>query len=175
MRRHGNLRYPPGYFIYGLSTYQDIICRRLPFKFMRSAVQSIAFSIIDRILTHCQGLYQDGWAARRLRYMMPRGSGRIRISGTLPPWMNIDKQILDVRLGDSFTRFEIPPGDFSIELSPPSDLDSQVVPVEIISKKFLQISRIPGRGDRRRLAFLFKAIEWVDNTQPADTTAAVQH
>ena len=89
LRKHGTLRYPPGYILYGLSTYQDLICRRLPFEFMRSGVRRVAFSIYAQVMGHCQGLYRDGWAGRRLKYMLPPSSGLIRISGTIPPWKQL--------------------------------------------------------------------------------------
>jgi len=164
LRKHGNLRYPPGYILYGLSTYQDLACRLLPFEFMRAGVRRVAFSLYGQVISHCQGLYRDGWAGRRLRYMLPPSAGQIRITGTLPPWKQLERQVLTVRLGSSFARqFPVAPGDFAIEVAPPAELAAQAVPIEISAEKFMRPSRF-GRGpDRRALAFQFKSIEWVES------------
>ena len=162
MRRHGDLRFPPGYFIYGLSTYEQLICRHLPFAFMRSIVRYAASSIYLRVLDDCQGLYRDGWAGRRLRYMLPPGSGYIRISGTVPPWRAFKKQVLTVRVGDTYSKgINVPFGDFCIEISPPRGSDSHPVSIEIAAAKVKR----PNSADRRKLAFLLKGIEWVEQIE----------
>jgi hypothetical protein len=94
MRRHGRLRYPPGYTYYGLGTYGRIVSEtieRLTPRFLegRSAqLQKLlargAGYWIDRTNREAQGWYSDGWAGVEMKYMLPAGEGSIRIRGRLP-------------------------------------------------------------------------------------------
>lgn len=163
MRKHGDMRYPPGYIAYGLLTYQEILCRRLPLKFMRAIIRRAAKSIYEPVLSHCQGLYPDQWAGPRLRYMLPPGSGKLRISGILPPSMGLHRQVLTVRLGVSLSRqFSITVGDFSVEMEVPRELAAKCVTIEVAASQYIVLGGLPFVGDRRRIAYSLKTIGWAE-------------
>ena len=155
MRSHGHMRYPPGYFSYGLETYHRLVGRWLPFASWRSALSRAAHAYIRR-LCDAQGLYSDGWAARRLRYMLPSGTGGIRITGFLPEYRALRDQRLTVyrdwkKLGEQ----AVPFGEFAIEVEGSGASFPKPAYIEVMASSVLR-----SKGDRRKLAYMLRAIEW---------------
>jgi len=160
MRTHGALRYPPGYFSYGLDTYQKLVGHYLPFPFMRRTVTNFAHQCIARILRGCQGLHSDGWVGPSLKYMLRARGGRlIRISGSLPELPSLHGQILKISCNGVVIKDQrISSGEFSIEFEHGV---TTLLPVYIevsASKTFT-----PGRGDHRRLAYMLRGIQYSDD------------
>jgi glycosyltransferase involved in cell wall biosynthesis len=155
MRRHGHLRYPPGYFFYGLETYHRVLGRYLPFAAWRRALSRAAHAHIRR-LCDAQGLYSDGWAARRLRYMLPSGTGGIRITGFLPEYRALRDQRLTVyRDGKKLGEQAVPFGEFAIEVEGSGASFPKPAYIEVTASSVLR-----SKGDRRKLAYMLRAIEW---------------
>lgn len=172
LRRHTGLRVPPGYVIYGLDTYRKIWCEAIeartpPYlstlsRKLRSLISVCAGHIIMRAIRDSQGLYSDGWAARKLRYMLPPGSGSVIIEGTLPDWGGtFDGQVLKVECdGRVLGRLAVPLGEFRLSLTPPSELQGKLLSLTITASRSLVPHRFRPGGDHRHLAFQFKAIFW---------------
>ena len=131
MRRYGIHRFPPGYFLYGLNTYQGIatrvIERRLPAALsarLQSRLNAAVAVRVGRALREAQGSYADGWVTDRVEWMVPTCHRRVRVRGTVPEVRpGLEHQSLEVRaggrvIGSSAIGF----GDFSIDadLPPPS-------------------------------------------------------
>ena len=91
LRRHTGMRYPPGYWVYGLDTYIPIWCKQLeaslPAPLARLGQYAIRFTggnLIAQVSQHSQGLYADRWAGPKLKYMLSHGRGRVSMRGVLP-------------------------------------------------------------------------------------------
>ena len=170
LRRHGSLRYPPGYFTYGADTYQkicgDFLDRITPgflngaSKKLQQVLSYVVHVQISRILRESQGLYTDGWASRRLLYMLPAGEGTVRICGSLPDFGDaLRGQRLTVTSGGkTLAAREIDVGDFEIEI-PGGGAPNQPLSLEITASKFVGPSKLGLRPDPRRLAYMLKSIE----------------
>ena len=170
LRRHGTMRYPPGYFTYGLDTYQKICCDFLdrispaflngPSKKLQQVLSYVVHMQIARILRESQGLYTDGWASRRLLYMLPAGEGTVSVCGSLP---NLGEGLRGQRLtvtsgGETLAARDIHFGDFEIEI-PGGSGNHQPLSIEIIASKFVVPSKLGLGPDPRRLAYMLKSIE----------------
>jgi hypothetical protein len=161
MRRHGALHYPPGYFTYGLDTYQKLVCDWIPSHRLRKVVSYAAHVVIARIIREAQGLYSDGWASTRLKYMLPAGRGSIRISGMLP---DLGPALLGQRLmikcdGTIVKEQDIPFGEFAVEF--PRDSPEKAPALEIVASRFVVPAKAGFGADPRKLAYMLKGFEWV--------------
>jgi hypothetical protein len=167
------MSYPPGYFTYGLDTYQKICCDfldRISPGFLKSSSkklqQVLSYAVhvqIARILRESQGLYTDGWASRRLLYMLPAGDGAVQIRGCLP---NLGDALRGQRLtissgGAMLAEKEVDFGDFEITIPASAGLD-EPLSLEIAASKFAVPSKLGLGPDPRRLAYMLKSIERVD-------------
>jgi hypothetical protein len=163
LRLHTGRRYPPGYLVYGLETYQKLCCdavgRILPAPLARplqSAVRLVAGPIIKATLYHAQGLYPDGWAGPVLRYMLPPGDGALAVEGSLPPWPALRGQTLRVSSGKRLlAQWDAPSGDFRLSFTPPPELRGRTLDLTIAASRWRTVP--PGR---RRLSFRLQGIAW---------------
>lgn len=170
MRRHGNLRYPPGFFTYGLDTYSKIACDLIqnltpaflqqPSQRLQNLVIYLAHRWIAAILRDSQGLYADGWAGPTLRYMLPAGSGAIRISGTLPEISgDLRDQRLSVSVEGKLLRSESPGfGAFQIEI--PYTAPEGPLHIQINASKFVVPSKMKLGADPRKISYRIDRISW---------------
>jgi glycosyltransferase involved in cell wall biosynthesis len=169
MRRHGRLRYPPGYLTYGLDTYARMMSRYLPFSLLRRGVRFVASRFISYILRESQGLYPDGWASRRMKYMLPAGSGKVRLVGFLPDLLPLQGQSLRIFCNGSLVeQRRLAFGDFEIELDAEECHPEQPLNIEIRASKVLVPARAGIGTDYRRLAYRLLKIEW--SGQAGNTT-----
>jgi glycosyltransferase involved in cell wall biosynthesis len=171
MRRHGSLRYPPGYFTYGLDTYQKICCEwidrispRALEKISRKVQQIFTYGVhlqIARILREAQGLYSDGWASPRLHYMVPTGEGAVRIRGSLPNiGQHLQGQRLTVRSGaKTLVEMAIEAGDFEFVI--PVQPSTEPLYLVIMASRSVVPARAGLGADSRRLAFMLQSIDRV--------------
>ncbi len=175
MRRHGNQRFPPGYFCYGLDTYRQSrrrnIDRRIPWCLDRLSARvrrwllSAADYWIDWTVRRAQGWYADGWATSRVRYMFaPVRDKNIVIRGTLPSSTGLlSSQTVRVMLDNHLvakTRFGR--GDFTIYIDVPSSLRTQAINITLkASRSFIPALHRMGR-DFRRLSYILKEITLSD-------------
>jgi len=168
MRAHGGVRYPPGYFTYGIETYQSIICRHIPSRRARGAIGKLGHKLISYIIREAQGLYNDGWATDSLQYMLPatRGENKsIRIVGSLPDYQPLEEQSLEVTCnGTIVARPRVPFGEFQIDITPENCSSDLPVRIKIKTSKVLVPTTLGLSADNRQLAFMLKTIEWADVT-----------
>jgi glycosyltransferase involved in cell wall biosynthesis len=173
LRRVTDRRIPPGYIIYGLGTYHEIWCERIrnarflkPISPKLQALVKIgAGLLISHADRHSQGLYADGWASRRLRYMLYPGSGQLLIEGALPDWRALSGQTLKITAnGTNAGIYALTAGDFRLVIDLPPALRSEYLDLQIQASRFIRPRRFTLRGDQRRLAYLLRAIRW--STEP---------
>lgn len=131
MRRHGARRFPPGYFVYGLTTYEPIwraqIAARTPRFLERIGHRALALltRTAHHIIRHnahsAQGWFSDGWAARETHLMMPAPRGSFLILDiSLPEWVPFDRQTLTCEAeGVTFAQESFGKGVFSIAIAVP--------------------------------------------------------
>ena len=171
LRRHGSMRYPPGYIIYGLDTYirvwRDWIGRWVPTAFLKTKLQQVVNlvcgKVIERTIRECQGWYSDGWASETVRLMLPPGSGQIKIHGMLPDMgAHLNEQTVVVFCEGEMVHSErLSCGDFCIEF-PLQQQPSSVVNLTLVASRTCTPAEIGESTDRRRLAYLLKDVDWAD-------------
>jgi glycosyltransferase involved in cell wall biosynthesis len=172
MRRHGRLRYPPGFISYGLDTYEKIWCEAIerrtprflagPSAILRKVVSYAARYGIDRTIREAQGWYSDGWAGVEVKYMLPPGRGDICIQGSLPelsPHLR-DQSLKVICNGEVVKDASIGFGDFDLKI--PVNGDSEDRPVEMTIKAARSVvpKKIGGGPDGRRLSYQLKQVAW---------------
>jgi glycosyltransferase involved in cell wall biosynthesis len=177
MRKHGGLRYPPGYIIYGLDTFSSMLCNRIEAltprwmdgfsRQVRRALRGVADLIIVHTSRTAQGLYSDGWAAPELKYMLGPGSGTVVVKGTLPDFVpDLRNQELIIRCNrEEVARASFSRGDFDFSFKVPTEVASQPADFRIrASNSFVPgVSGVPGAGnDFRRLSYKLKSFAWAE-------------
>jgi len=170
LRRHTGLRNSPGYVVYGLDTAHQLWCRRVERMFtpglkpiaaiLQYGIRLAAGRIILRTVTNSQGLYTDGWAGPRLRYMLPPGNGPVVIEGTLPPDRDdlYGQRLYISANGRELCAFDVQFGDFRFVVNPPSERRDRPLHLEIRALRSYMPGRFTLRGDRRRLAYRLYSI-----------------
>lgn len=173
MRRHGRWRYPPGYFVYGLDTYSRVLnhtigawagtrYRRIGRK-LQNLVAGYAHRIIGRVARTAQGLYSDGWAARRLRYMLPPGDGRfLQIDVSLPDGI-VERQELCIWVGGRSIACEaFGHGDYRLFVRVPEEFWARWFEFEIRAARGRRAGRIS--GDNRELCYILRDIGYANRS-----------
>jgi len=175
LKQHTGMLVPPGYLIYGLDTYQQILSRKVGRLFsprLRSVAERLqwlirctAGTIISHTFRESQGLYADGWAGPVLHYMLPAGSGDLTFKGLTPLSERFRGQRVrifanGIRLG----RFQLPPGDFHLTVPLPPKLDSQLLNLKVKAARSASFPTETEDGNRRRLAYLVKSIRRADDS-----------
>ena len=161
MRRHGHLLYPPGLFTYGLDTLQRRLSSLVPIPIVQRVIRDVFYKVISAIIRDAQGLYRDGWAGQRLRYMLPAGHGPVRICGTLPGGIpQLNGQIITVECGNVVVaRESLSPGAFEIEFEGNASDDATPLSFEVKASRTFVPSRSGMGPDHRHLAFMLNKIE----------------
>lgn len=171
MRRHSGRRFPPGYVIYGLETYLRIwteaIAKATPRPLsrigakMQSIVGRICRRLIHRTVRESQGLYTDGWAGKRVHYMMPPGQGRfLEISVTLPDGLFPQQKIDLVIDGQTVASEAFAGGDYTIPIRLPETYWNRTVEFTLeASRSFRPPSTREGQ-DKRRLCYILRGIAY---------------
>lgn len=184
LRRHTGMGLPPGYVIYGLDAHHQLWCEHIdrcfpePFKpiakGLQRGVRLAVGMIIGRTIQGAQGLDPNGWASRRLRYMLPPGDGPIVIEGVVPHWAPLRAQSICIKANDcDLGRYEIPYGDFQLTLPVPDLLQGQLLRVEIKAARSIRRVHFRVTGRHRDPAYLLKSIRWANpEAGPAATSAA---
>ncbi|MEO7142857.1 MAG: glycosyltransferase family 2 protein [Bryobacteraceae bacterium] len=171
MRQHGGRRYPPGYALYGLDTYSKIWCdwiaryspRMLNGVSSRAQgfVSLLCRYLMERTIREAQGWYSDGWAGTKVQYMLPPGSGRLRIQGVQPDLgLRVHDQKLRIeRNGVLIERAPLPIGEFELTIQCPPAAASAAETLTLKASRFLVAGKFG--GDLRRLAYVLKKVEWI--------------
>jgi len=161
MRRHGQIKFAPGMLTYGLDTLHRKLSTLIPVPVIQRAMDPIFSAAIGKIHRDAQGLYPDGWAGPRLRYMLPAGPGPVRICGNLPEGISeLRGQVIAVESrGAVFARKAVRPGLFEIEFEDAGN--NRVVPLsfEVKASRAFVPSRCGMGPDHRHLAFMLISIE----------------
>ena len=169
LEQHTGMVVSPGYLVYGLDTYQQMLCRLtervfsswLPSiaKGVRYLIRYAAGEITSRVVRDAQGLYADGWAGPMLRYMLPESSGALTFEGSTPAAEVFRGQQVSIFAnGIHLGQFELPPGDFHLTVPLPPKLESQPLTLKIKAARAVRFTPANGDGNRRRLAYLVKSI-----------------
>jgi hypothetical protein len=109
-----------------------------------------------------QGLFSDGWAGRRLRYMLPPGSGKLRICGYVPEIKQLEGQAVSILSdGHEVIRRELPFGEFDITIDRLPGLAPLPANIEIRAAKVFIPAKAGLSDDNRRLAYQLRHIGWV--------------
>ena len=171
MRKHGKMRFPPGYVIYGLETYQRIwnewIARffagalsRVGTK-LQGLVARVCHKLIHRTVRESQGLYADGWASKRLHYMMPPGGGRfLELDVSLPENM-FEQQRLTLMIDGRVVAIEsFAAGDYRLSLRLPERYWNETVEFTIEAERVFQAPRSEGPRDTRKLSYILRGVAY---------------
>lgn len=119
----------PGCWYYGLDTYGwqwRAALERVGLKWLGRRVFHLSRWKIDRVAERAQGLLPGGWAERRLRWMVPRGTRRVRVTGWVPAGPG--GQRLVVSAGDEVVgAVLVGDGGFEWDFAVPGELAGGVV------------------------------------------------
>ena len=174
VRKQSGKLFPPGYFIYGLDTYDKIWCKKVsavPFigELLAKHLLRLCRYFVDRSYHFSQGLYPDNWASDELHYMIPAGSGTVTLKGQLVdlgPALHGQKLTV-LSAGRILCHFEPGWGEFKKTFELPLDLQCRPLELEVLASKSIIPAINGGTPDHRRLAFLFHEFSWTD---PPSTT-----
>jgi hypothetical protein len=169
LRKHTGLFLPPGSIVYGLDTYTGLVCETIrrytpgmvrPMgTFLENAVRFVAGNVVSHTLFHSQGLYEDGWAGKRLLYMLRSGVGSVRIAGSVPETVRqLGGQVLEVECNGVHVGSFAVEGEFNVGFEVPDSLACQVLHLRVVARRSFMPSLLPWKGDHRRLAFKFGGI-----------------
>ena len=173
MRRHGTRRYPPAYLAYGIDTYCRMLFgaldQRVPARLAGSLrrVQRLleppVYRLIGRVCREAQGMYTDGWVSRTSHFLLPRAPGTttLVVRGPAPVVRRVAPLQLVASINGITTdrRRMSGAGDFEASWPLPEALsEANLLEVRLVCGPTFRPSRVPRRGDRRRLGFQLKSI-----------------
>lgn len=165
LEKQSGQKRPPGWWFYGLDTYDKVWSARIQ-KFLPGPLGAyiakrfvhVCRAKIDDVYFRSQGLYADQWVANRLHWMLPEGTRSAVIHGALPGWAApLEDQKLRVFVDGKLAATGYPAfGEFSIPV--PLTVGGAAV-LRIEAKKYV-VPEEQGLGpDRRRLAWQLREIE----------------
>jgi hypothetical protein len=175
MRRHGRALFPPGFVIYGVETYQRIVFERIealsrgpirPFgNKLRALIARSAGRIVQHVIRESQGLYGDGWAGKKLYYMLPPGHGRfLELRVSLPHGM-FSRQVLEISAnGRKLAREKLAPGDYRLPLRLPEALWGETLELTIKARFTFEPASGDAHIDRRKLCYLVRGIDYSERS-----------
>jgi hypothetical protein len=126
--------------------------------------------IISHTVTYSQGLSPDRWTSRRLLYMLPPGAGPLVIEGFVPKFRLLGQKLHIRANGRRLGSFPLPFGDFHLAVPVPPELQGQLLRLEIMATRWWMPGRFTLRGDRRRLSYKLKSLQWA---QPSERTESM--
>jgi hypothetical protein len=167
LTKHTGQKRPPGWWFYGLDTYDKIWAERIRKvvpgalgEYIAKRFVYVCRAWIEEVYRRSQGLYADRWAATRMHWMVPEYARMAVIHGTVPGWARpLEDQEFRIRVNGKLAVRVIPPtGHFAIEvpLQP-----GRACVLQIDTEKYV-VPEEQGLGpDRRRLAWQLRHIEAV--------------
>lgn len=168
LERHTGLRRAPGYWTYGLQTRQEAWKQRLERspKWLRGPAALAGFfhyvataGVIMLVLRHAQGLYPDCWAADRMKWMLPEGTGEILVRGHVPEDPRLSGQALTISSdGRELGNWPVGPGDFTFRFRRPPD-SAGPFEFEIRAARYRR-PRFGSELSFRRMAWILQSIDW---------------
>jgi glycosyltransferase involved in cell wall biosynthesis len=166
LRRHGDRRYPPGYFLYLAQTveYQAAAAAERRWSGFAgrplAALEGAARRAQQRIWKATMQWFPDGWVAPRLDLLLARAPGRLRLRGELPPLPELcpGQRLFISERGRTLATCALEPGPFERWIDPaPGD---GPVRLEIRARRSFVPGRHRGTPDDRRLAYRLDAVDW---------------
>jgi glycosyltransferase involved in cell wall biosynthesis len=162
LARHTRSLLPPGAIIYGLDTYSQIWQRwadrtgRPKLVTAMKIARGLAGRYIERIVTHRQGLYADGWAGPRLRLMLHAGEGEAVLRGSVPWWARqLEDQELRVYAGKRLLVTDRVAGNFRMTIPAGVREGTGPLAIQVEARRWIR-----PKQDGRRLAYLFGWFGW---------------
>jgi glycosyltransferase involved in cell wall biosynthesis len=168
LQRHTGLARAPGYWLYAFDNLHRgweqrvtaYVPRRLSWlaRLLHLPVYLPAALAIRHILYTAQGLYPDGWASDRVKWMVPEGAGEIVVRGRLLPQL-CDGGIVLAAVANNreLGRWAIREQDFEVRFSASSS--GAPVAFELCSSRYRRVVWRRPVGVRR-VAFLLHSAEW---------------
>jgi glycosyltransferase involved in cell wall biosynthesis len=162
LRAQTGVPYPPGWWFYGLDTYDKIWSnwiRRwipgLPGRYAAMRLVHLCRARIDRAQFRSQGIFPDGWAAETLHWMMPACYSRVAIRGALPGWAKpLERQRLRIYVNSRLVVEKQPGlGEFEIVVPLQFTPDPTAAILRIESENAVIPSQEGLGADNRRLAW----------------------
>jgi len=183
MRRHGKMRFPPGYIIYGLETYERIwndgIAKIFRGAFsglgmkLQGLVARLCRKLIHRTVRECQGLYADGWATKRLRYMMPPGHGRfLELDVSLPEGLFECQRLTFAIDGQTVAIESFAAGEYRLSIRLPERYWEETVEFTIDADGIFNAPQREGPRDVRRLCYILRSVSYSERVASALKPAA---
>jgi glycosyltransferase involved in cell wall biosynthesis len=168
LERHTGQERAPGYWVYSLHARRSewrASARGGP-RWLR-VVASFRYLLLYLATTrplmfieeHAQGIYNDGWAADRLKWMLPEGTEGVIVRGRVPPDLGLTGQTLAVNSrGCELGRWPVGPGPFELFFPAPANQKGPLL-FEVHASRYRRSRRI-SRASFRRIAWVVEAIEW---------------
>lgn len=162
LRAQTGERFPPGWWFYGLDTYDKIgsayIRRWIPGPLGRYVAMRfihLCRARIDRVQYHSQGIFADGWAAETLHWMMPACYSQAVVRGEIPSSVKpLQRQRLRIYVNGRLAAQRQPgPGEFAIAVPLQSTPEPQAAVLRIEAETAFIPSREGMGNDSRRLAW----------------------
>lgn len=150
MREYGSLKYPPGYFLYGLDTVASFFRQQ---KLFTPFVNKIAGRIIERILRNIPSVYLDGWVGQKAYLAIPSRAEKVVIEGEV-----VFEDILPLHLCVYQSQNLVKlinvdkSGLFQLEINPQTQVNKKYYVLKIQASK----SKPGSKPDTRNLSWLFK-------------------
>lgn len=172
LRTHGGHTHPPGYYIYGLDTYERVFWNAVR-RWSPAALEPLITRAhgrlspivrrrIDRFVHESQGWYTDGWAGPRMEALLPIGTTRVRIRGLLHDIRPaLAGQQMQVACEDwPVTTIALSPGEFDVVVDlPPAARPDRCRSITLTAARTLVPSASGVSPDSRRLAYVIHGVE----------------
>jgi glycosyltransferase involved in cell wall biosynthesis len=171
MRAHGDLRYPPAYFQYGIDTYEKILSRAIErcapclgdglAKRSQTLLHKVAEWLQLHASTEGAGWFWDGWVTTWARFQFRREGSALVLRGRLPKdFPMLRSQAIDAVVdGHAVFRYPLEFGPFRVLI--PIEPGPPFVDLELRSPKSFVPRQSGLNADRRTLCYLLDTIEWV--------------
>jgi hypothetical protein len=92
------------------------------------------------------------------------------MEGVVPDLHRLDGQRLQIRAnGRWLGSFALPFGDFHLAAPVPPELQGQVLRLKITASRWWMPGRFSLRGDRRRLSYQLKSLQWAQPSERTET------
>lgn len=162
LRQQTGERRPPGWWFYGLDTYDKIWSERIrrwvpgpAGRFVATRFVYLCRARIDDVMLHSQGYFPDGWAAETLHWMIPECYSSVTIRGSIPAWAKpLERQRLRVYVNDRLAvEAQTGGGDFQFPLRLHSAGERTAAILRVEAEMAFVPSREGVGDDTRRLAW----------------------
>lgn len=165
MRDHGEMRYPPGYFLYGAETVRDTA---RPFlERPRGPAANVSTWLLGRLeaasekvrvaylARACRGWFDDGWAGPKVSVDVPLGAVSMTVRGRVPqehPELASQEFMLTFQ-GEVLATVQVAPGPFSFDVVVSESSPTSGDVMTITARRSFVPQQSGLNGDARQLAY----------------------